>query len=109
MASVGRRNGIYGGWTHAGNNRVFVRVPTQLKRDSEQPLNGLNGSNGNGNGNGSHSDREATPIVLVHSFSSGRSEGQGDSPYKLMVLSLAPMWKLSGRPLSLQSSQSGVQ
>ena len=71
MAAVGRRNGIYGGWTHAGNNRVFVRVPTQLKRDSEQPLNGSNGSNGNGNG--SHPNREATPIVLVHSLSSGRS------------------------------------
>ena len=72
MASVGRRNGIYGGWTHAGNNRVFVRVPTQLKRHSQQPLNGLNG-NGNGNGNGSRPDLEATPIVLVHSLSSGRT------------------------------------
>ena len=43
------------------------------------------------------------------SFSSGRSDGHGDSPYQLIVLSLAPMWKLTGRPLSLQSSQSGVQ
>lgn len=70
MAAVGRRNGIYGGWTHAGNNRVFVRVPTELKRQAEQPFNG---SNGNGNGNGSHPDLEATPIVLVHSLSSGRT------------------------------------
>ncbi len=73
MAAVGRRNGIYGGWTHAGNNRVYVRVPTELKRQSELHFNGANGSNGNGNGNGSHPDLEATPIVLVHSLSSGRT------------------------------------
>ena len=71
MTSVGRRNGIYGGWTHAGNNRVYVRVPTALKRQSEQPFNGSNGSNGNGNG--SHPHVEATPIVLVHSLCSGRT------------------------------------
>jgi pimeloyl-ACP methyl ester carboxylesterase len=70
MAAVGRRNGrrngIYGGWTHAGSNRVFVRVPTQLKRQAETPLNGSNG-------NGSHPDLEETPIVLVHGLSSGRT------------------------------------
>ena len=36
MAAVGRRNGVYGGWTHAGSNRVFVRVPTELKRQSAE-------------------------------------------------------------------------
>jgi pimeloyl-ACP methyl ester carboxylesterase len=65
MAAVGR-NGIYGGWTHAGNNRVFVRVPTELKRQAGQHLNG-------GNGNGSLRELEATPIVLVHGLSSGRT------------------------------------
>ncbi len=67
MASVGRRNGIYGGWTHAGSNRVFVRVPTELKRQA-------NGSWNGSNGNGSHPDIEATtPIVLIHGLSSGRT------------------------------------
>ncbi len=66
MAAVGRRNGIYGGWTHAGSNRVFVRVPTELKRQAEQPWNGSNG-------NGSRPKLEATPIVLVHGLSSGRT------------------------------------
>ena len=70
MAAVGRRNGIYGGWTHAGSNRVFVRVPTELKRHAEQHSNG---SNGNGNGNGSRPELDATPIVLVHGLSSGRT------------------------------------
>jgi pimeloyl-ACP methyl ester carboxylesterase len=70
MAAVGRRNGIYGGWTHAGSNRVFVRVPTELKRHAEQHWNG---SNGNGNGNGSGPALDATPIVLVHGLSSGRT------------------------------------
>jgi pimeloyl-ACP methyl ester carboxylesterase len=66
MAEVGRRNGIYGGWTHAGNNRVFVRVPTELKRQA--------GANGNGlNGNGSAPELETTPIVLVHGLSSSRT------------------------------------
>jgi pimeloyl-ACP methyl ester carboxylesterase len=66
MAEVARRNGVYGGWTHAGNTRVFVRVPTELKRRSDD---GAYGSNGNGAG----PELEATPIVLVHGFSSSRS------------------------------------
>ena len=65
MAEVTRRNGVYGGWTHSGNNRVFVRVPTQLKRRS------ANG--GSPNGNGAVPDLETTPIVLVHGFSSSRA------------------------------------
>jgi pimeloyl-ACP methyl ester carboxylesterase len=69
MAEVGRRNGVYGGWTHAGSNRVFVRVPTELKRQASQHLNGSNGSNGNG----SRPELEETPIVLVHGLSSGRT------------------------------------
>ena len=63
---VGRRNGIYGGWTHAGSNRVFVRVPTELKRQAGAHTNGSNG-------NGSRPELGATPIVLVHGLSSGRT------------------------------------
>lgn len=63
---VGRRNGIYGGWTHAGSSRVYVRVPTELKRQARAHLNGSNG-------NGSRPELEATPIVLVHGLSSGRT------------------------------------
>ncbi len=70
MAEVGRRNGIYGGWTHAGSSRVFVRVPTELKRQYAAPTNGLNG---NGNGNGARPELEATPIVLVHGLTSSRT------------------------------------
>jgi pimeloyl-ACP methyl ester carboxylesterase len=66
MAAVGRRNGIYGGWTHAGYNRVYVRVPSELKRQA-------NGSWNGSNGNGSHPELETTPIVLVHGLSSGRT------------------------------------
>jgi pimeloyl-ACP methyl ester carboxylesterase len=66
MAAVGRRNGIYGGWTHAGSNRVFVRVPTELKRQAGAHTNGSNG-------NGSRPELEATPIVLVHGLSSSRT------------------------------------
>ena len=66
MAVVGRRNGIYGGWTHAGSNRVFVRVPTELKRQAGAHTNGSNG-------NGSRPELEATPIVLVHGLSSSRT------------------------------------
>jgi pimeloyl-ACP methyl ester carboxylesterase len=66
MADVGRRNGIYGGWTHAGNNRVFVRVPTELKRRAGEHMNGSNG-------NGSAPELEETPIVLVHGLSSSRT------------------------------------
>jgi pimeloyl-ACP methyl ester carboxylesterase len=65
MAEVGRRNGVYGGWTRAGSNRVFVRVPTELKRRAASS----NGSNGNGSG--PHLDE--TPIVLVHGLSSSRT------------------------------------
>jgi pimeloyl-ACP methyl ester carboxylesterase len=60
MADVARRNGVYGGWTHAGTERIFVRVPSELKRRA-------------GNGNGSAPDLETTPIVLVHGFSSSRA------------------------------------
>jgi len=70
MAEVGRRNGIYGGWTHAGSNRVFVRVPAELKRRSADPTNGWNG---NGNGNGSRPELDHTPIVLIHGLSSSRT------------------------------------
>jgi pimeloyl-ACP methyl ester carboxylesterase len=70
MAAVGRlngrRNGIYGGWTHAGPSRVFVRVPKDLKRQTEAPWTGSNG-------NGSVHDLETTPMVLVHGLSSGRT------------------------------------
>ena len=66
MARVGRRNGVYGGWTRTGNNRVFVRVPTELKRQS---VNRANGSNGNGSG----PDLETTPVVLIHGLSSSRT------------------------------------
>jgi pimeloyl-ACP methyl ester carboxylesterase len=66
MATVGRRNGIYGGWTRAGNNRVFVRVPTELKRQAGIHSNGSNG-------NGAAPELETTPIVLVHGLSSGRT------------------------------------
>jgi pimeloyl-ACP methyl ester carboxylesterase len=65
MGEPTRRNGVYGGWTHAGNNRVFVRVPTALKRQS---LNGTAAANGNG----AAPEFDTTPIVLVHGFSSSR-------------------------------------
>jgi pimeloyl-ACP methyl ester carboxylesterase len=64
--ALGRRNGVYGGWTRAGSSRVFVRVPTELKR--------LSAANGDGsNGNGSRPELGATPIVLVHGLSSSRT------------------------------------
>jgi pimeloyl-ACP methyl ester carboxylesterase len=66
MAEVGRRNGIYGGWSHAGNQRVFVRVPTDLKRQHAASSNGSNG-------NGARPELETTPIVLVHGLSSSRT------------------------------------
>src|SRR4051812_7355184 len=65
MAEQARRNGVYSGWTHAGSSRVFVRVPTALKQRSE------NGSDPSRNGGGPELD--ATPIVLVHGFSSSRT------------------------------------
>lgn len=66
MAEVGRRNGVYGGWTRTGKNRVFVRVPTELKRQSVDRANGSSG-------NGSAPELEATPIVLVHGLGSSRA------------------------------------
>ena len=66
MSDGGRRNGVYGGWTHAGIDRVYVRVPTELKRQSIDQSNGSNG-------NGSRPEFDATPIVLVHGLSSGRT------------------------------------
>ena len=66
MTGKFHRNGIYGGWTHAGPNRVFVRVPTSLKHRSE---NGASPMNGNGAG----PELDETPIVLVHGLSSGRT------------------------------------
>jgi pimeloyl-ACP methyl ester carboxylesterase len=66
MAEDARRNGVYGGWAHAGKQRVFVRVPLALKRQSE------NGAAQSG-GNGSAPELEEMPIVLVHGLSSGRS------------------------------------
>src|SRR3954447_21669907 len=65
MAEVGRRNGVYGGWTRAGSNRVFVRVPSELKRRA--------GSSNGSNGNGSPPKLDQTPIVLVHGLSSSRT------------------------------------
>jgi pimeloyl-ACP methyl ester carboxylesterase len=66
MTGKFHRNGIYGGWTHAGPNRVFVRVPTALKQRSENGASSLNG-------NGAGPNLDETPIVLVHSLSSGRT------------------------------------
>ena len=66
MSDEGRRNGVYGGWTHAGIDRVYVRVPTELKRQSIDRSNGSNG-------NGSRSEFDATPIVLIHGLSSSRT------------------------------------
>jgi pimeloyl-ACP methyl ester carboxylesterase len=64
--SVGpRRNGVYGGWTHAGSSRVFVRVPTALK-ESYESVNGLSG-------NGNAPELESTPIILVHGLTSSRT------------------------------------
>ena len=60
-----RRNGVYGGWTHAGNSRIFVRVPTELKERSQS-------SNG-ASGNGAAPELDVTPVVLVHGLSSSRT------------------------------------
>jgi pimeloyl-ACP methyl ester carboxylesterase len=64
MAVGRRRNGVYGGWTHAGNTRVFVRVPTALKERSETASDL--------SGNGGPRELDGTPIVLVHGLSSSR-------------------------------------
>jgi pimeloyl-ACP methyl ester carboxylesterase len=66
MADVARRNGVYGGWTRAGTDRVFVRVPSELKRRSA-------GSSNGSNGNGAGPEPQTTPIVLVHGLSSSRT------------------------------------
>lgn len=66
MPREARRNGVYGGWTHAGKRRVFVRVPLALK---QQSANGR----GSANGNGAAPELETTPIVLVHGLSSSRT------------------------------------
>ena len=60
-----RRNGVYGGWSHAGKQRLFVRVPASLKQESE---NGGTPASRNG-----APELEETPIVLVHGLASGRS------------------------------------
>jgi pimeloyl-ACP methyl ester carboxylesterase len=65
MAVGQRRKGVYGGWTHAGNSRVFVRVPTALKARAESSAPHFNG-----NGNAAEVE---TPIVLVHGLSSSRT------------------------------------
>jgi pimeloyl-ACP methyl ester carboxylesterase len=65
MARMPHRNGVYGGWSHAGKQRVFVRVPASLKRESE---NGSAPAESNG-----QPEFEETPIVLVHGLASGRS------------------------------------
>lgn len=65
MAVGQRRNGVYGGWTHAGSSRVFVRVPTELKELSEA----WNWSGRNGEG----PQLDVAPIVLVHGLSSSRT------------------------------------
>jgi pimeloyl-ACP methyl ester carboxylesterase len=64
MGVAPRRNGVYGGWTHSGNSRVFVRVPSELKASYES-VNGLSR-------NGAGPELEYTPIVLVHGLSSSR-------------------------------------
>jgi pimeloyl-ACP methyl ester carboxylesterase len=67
MASLAGRNGTYGGWTRAGTERIFVRVPSELKRRYPQR------SNGAGRNGPPPPQLETVPIVLVHGFSSSRS------------------------------------
>jgi pimeloyl-ACP methyl ester carboxylesterase len=75
MTGKFHRNGIYGGWSHAGPNRVFVRVPSSLKErqngSSEAGSSAWGGPRINGNGGPPEFDE--VPIVLLHGFSSGRS------------------------------------
>jgi pimeloyl-ACP methyl ester carboxylesterase len=66
MAVGQRPGGVYGGWTHAGNSRVFVRVPTDLKARSESAAPPFSR-------NGGGPELDATPIVLVHGLSSSRT------------------------------------
>jgi pimeloyl-ACP methyl ester carboxylesterase len=75
-----RRNGVYGGWSHAGKQRVFVRVPASLKHASENggtphesersPATPAGRPRMNGDGEPEFAE---TPIVLVHGLASGRS------------------------------------
>ena len=66
MAMIGSgRNGVYGGWTHSGSTRVFVRVPSRIKERAEHS-------------NDFSLKRDApeldrTPIVLVHGLTSSRT------------------------------------
>jgi pimeloyl-ACP methyl ester carboxylesterase len=60
-AGAFRRNGVYSGWSHAGNHRLYVRVPTATKQGRV-----------NGNGNGAAPEEDLAPIVLVHGFGSSR-------------------------------------
>jgi pimeloyl-ACP methyl ester carboxylesterase len=80
MSGKAHRNGVYGGWTHAGSNRVFVRVPASLKERSDNDRHESGRSSASPaerprtfNGNGSGPELDATPIVLVHGLSSSRS------------------------------------
>jgi pimeloyl-ACP methyl ester carboxylesterase len=57
MRGARARNGVYGGWNHAGSHRFFVRVPTALKERAD--------ANG-GRFNGDTPEFEEAPIVLVH-------------------------------------------
>ena len=74
-----RRNGVYGGWSHAGKQRVFVRVPASLKHESEnggtQHESGRSSATpaGRPRTNNGAPELEETPIVLVHGLASGRT------------------------------------
>jgi pimeloyl-ACP methyl ester carboxylesterase len=57
MRGARTRNGVYGGWNHAGSHRVFVRVPTALKERADANGRGFNGDT---------PEYEEAPIVLVH-------------------------------------------
>ncbi|HEX3294789.1 MAG TPA: alpha/beta fold hydrolase [Solirubrobacterales bacterium] len=65
MAVGSRRNGVYGGWTRAGNRRIFVRVPAELKERAEH--------SNEFSGNWDAPELDVTPIVLVHGLSSSRT------------------------------------
>jgi pimeloyl-ACP methyl ester carboxylesterase/predicted RNA-binding protein with PIN domain len=53
MGAATGRNDVFSGWTHAGNHRVYVRVPAALKENGAP-------------GNGDRPDYGGSPIVLVH-------------------------------------------
>jgi pimeloyl-ACP methyl ester carboxylesterase len=65
MAVRPRSNGVYGGWTRAGRDRVFVRIPSELKELS-RAWNVFAD-------NGGPPELGTTPIVLVHGLSSSRT------------------------------------